>query len=84
METIVDCSAVGSRADLHEIFAEALDFPAYYGKNLDALYDCLTSLSGTIRLINWTKNGLGIYAAAVRKVLEAAADRNANLIILFE
>ncbi|MEU6153796.1 barstar family protein [Actinosynnema sp. NPDC047251] len=24
---------------------QALDFPDYYGQNLDALYDCLTDLS---------------------------------------
>ena len=27
---------------VHEYLAEQLDFPAYYGKNLDALYDVLT------------------------------------------
>ena len=84
METVIDCTGVSSRADLHQVFAEALSFPEYYGKNLDALFDCLTGMSGTIRLINWEKNGMGIYAAAVRKVLEAAAARNPRLTILFE
>ena len=31
----------------HRDLAEALNFPAYYGKNLDALYDCLTDLPDT-------------------------------------
>ena len=31
----------------HEELAKALHFPEYYGKNLDALHDCLTSLSDT-------------------------------------
>ena len=31
----------------HGDLAKALHFPAYYGKNLDALHDCLTSLSDT-------------------------------------
>ena len=26
----------------HDYLAEALNLPDYYGKNLDALYDCLT------------------------------------------
>lgn len=28
----------------HTYLAEELDFPDYYGRNLDALYDCLTDL----------------------------------------
>ena len=31
----------------HADLAKALDFPAYYGKNLDALHDCLTDLPDT-------------------------------------
>ena len=29
---------------IHEYIAEKLDFPDYYGKNLDALYDCRTDI----------------------------------------
>lgn len=28
----------------HYYLKEALNFPDYYGKNLDALYDCLTEI----------------------------------------
>ena len=31
----------------HAALADALAFPAYYGHNLDALHDCLTSLGDT-------------------------------------
>ena len=31
----------------HEELAAALDFPEYYGRNLDALHDCLTDLDDT-------------------------------------
>ena len=34
----------------HAALADALAFPAYYGHNLDALHDCLTSL-GDIQLV---------------------------------
>lgn len=34
-------------ADAHEALAKVLSFPAYYGKNLDALYDCLRGLEET-------------------------------------
>lgn len=36
----------------HDYLAEALSFPDYYGKNLDALYDCLCEISCKIELIN--------------------------------
>ena len=29
---------------MHEYIAQMLEFPEYYGKNLDALYDCLTDI----------------------------------------
>ena len=33
-----------SVAEFHELVASALAFPDYYGRNLDALWDCLTDL----------------------------------------
>lgn len=38
----IDCSKIDTADKFHEALAQALDFPDYYGKNLDALYDCLT------------------------------------------
>ena len=36
----------------HDYLMEALNFPDYYGKNLDALYDCLCEMDCEIELIN--------------------------------
>ena len=36
----------------HDYLMEALNLPDYYGKNLDALYDCLTEIECEIELIN--------------------------------
>ncbi len=39
-----DCSAWGSEEDVHEALASGLEFPDYYGRNLDALNDCISDL----------------------------------------
>lgn len=42
------------KRDGHDYLKEALNFPDYYGKNLDALYDCLCEIGieTDITLIN--------------------------------
>lgn len=42
MRYVIDLSNVLNRAQLHDLLSEALCLPAYYGRNLDALWDCLT------------------------------------------
>ena len=37
--------------DLHRAFADALDFPDYFGSNLDALRDCLTDVTEPVTVI---------------------------------
>ena len=39
-----DCSAWTSERLMHEALSEGLDFPNYYGRNLDAFNDCLGRL----------------------------------------
>ena len=47
----LDGEKIASAADLHRAFAGALDFPDYYGKNLDALHDCLTDVTEPVTVI---------------------------------
>ena len=47
----LDGEKILSNAELHRVFAETLDFPEDYGKNLDALHDCLTDISDPVCVI---------------------------------
>ncbi len=80
-ERIIDCSAIHTKEDLHRIFRETLSFPDWYGNNLDALYDCLTEISGKVRLLSWetAENRLGAYGVKAKKAIAAAALHNPDL-----
>ena len=80
-EKIIDCAKIRTPEDLHEAFQTALALPEWYGNNLDALYDCLTEISGKVRLLDWeiAENNLGPYGKKVKKVIAAAAVQNTDL-----
>lgn len=42
----IDFRKVNNYFKAHEIIADELDFPDYYGCNFDALWDCLTDMVG--------------------------------------
>ena len=41
---ILDLREITSSEDIQAYLAEKLEFPEYYGMNLDALHDCLTDI----------------------------------------
>ena len=80
-EIIIDCTQIETPEDLHRIFREKLSFPDWYGSNLDALHDCLTELSGKVRLLDWetAEANLGSYGKKAKKAIASAALRNTDL-----
>lgn len=77
---ILDGEIILDKEMLHSALARSLDFPDWYGRNLDALYDCLTDLAeeAEIRIRNEKAltEHLGSYAAALEKVIRMAAEEN--------
>ena len=78
---VLDCTKMTDREAAHEYIAKVLGFPEYYGKNLDALFDCLTDMkSCEIKMEN--KEGLknlGEYNAALLAVFKEAALANGKI-----
>ena len=49
----LDCTPMVDEKSVHDTFAQTLDFPAYYGRTLDSLYDMLTSCGELeLKLVN--------------------------------
>ena len=80
-KVILDCEKLLDRKQAHLYLAEMLNFPDYYGKNLDALYDCLTEL-GECTIVLAGESILrqsNNYGARILRVLEEAVQVNPNL-----
>lgn len=45
MTITINCGAINTMSEFHEMISHELDFPDWYGNNLDALYDCLTDIT---------------------------------------
>lgn len=71
MEKILDAAFLGERQQAHEYLAQMLDLPSYYGRNLDALHDCLSEMR-EIRLIIKNTQLAGDYFRILLPVLADA------------
>ena len=75
------CSTLETREQLHYALSEAFCFPAHYGRNLDALYDCLTEISQPTRISLPGLRDAGAFARSFVAVLEDAETDNDCLIV---
>ena len=74
---VLHCENLLFREQAHAHLAQALELPAYYGKNLDALYDCLTELGPcTIQLVDAAllRRDDGYGALILQTLADAARD----------
>ena len=73
----IEGQAMVSREKAHDELARALCLPAHYGRNLDALWDCLGDMQGEIILHRSEEmlEQLGPYGKKILAVLSEAALR---------
>ncbi len=85
-EYVIDCAEMTDRAAAHDYIAKALEFPDYYGKNLDALFDCLTEMGEcSIVFKNLDElEMLGDYSGALLAVFEEAEQINDELNLVYD
>ena len=88
MRFVLDGGSVGNCETLHRVLAAGLQFPDWYGGNLDALHDCLTEINQPTELVirgsDALETALGSYAVAFRRVLADSAAQNDALTITWE
>ena len=84
-EIIIDGSTIFASPDLHEALAKALSLPAHYGKNLDALYDCLAEIreDTLLQLHSWhhIEFHLKDYSGKAVYVFHCAMEENPHLTV---
>lgn len=82
MKIILDGALMTEKSAAHEHIAAAMNFPAWYGKNLDALWDMLSTCGeAEIELINAPAllNALDSYACRLLSCFYEAAEENKRL-----
>lgn len=91
MNTVIDFSGASSYWEVHSILIEALSLPSYYGRNLDALHDCLTEIGSpdspvAVRITGADKasENMSRYMIGIRRVFEDSAEENPWLNVEFD
>ena len=83
MNVILDGNLILDREMLHDVLAEELQLPEWYGRNLDALYDCLTDVREetmiTLRNRDALEEHLGSYGHRLMRLLEDVTLDNPNV-----
>ena len=87
IEIIIDGKDLYTRQQAHEFFSAQEGFPEKYGKNLDALFDVLTSMPEVKVTVKNPRNiveNLGEYGKKLLLVIKDACDRNPGVALEVE
>lgn len=79
----LDASNVTNRSDLHDLFAQTLFLPEWYGRNLDALHDCLTAQSEDVCITVAEDELIGTlgerYVSQLQRMLRDCTEENPHI-----
>lgn len=73
-EITIDCTGLANGVALHNLLAKSLDFPSHYGRNLDALYDCLTEINQETHITVFSLDALDFSEGFRNTLLDAERD----------
>ena len=86
----VDFSEAKSYAEIHEVIKKSLDFPDYYGGNLDAFWDCITDfidsrgldieIIGLDKIYNEFKEDVDIFIKILKRLKHIYNDKYAEVV----
>lgn len=82
----LDGTVLTSKEELHNTIFYQLALPDYYGRNLDALWDVLSTWSAPLRIevthTELLKRHLAYYADALLELLHDAAAENSTITLI--
>ncbi len=87
IEIKIDGNSLKTKQQAHEYLAAQDGFPDYYGKNLDALYDVLTSLPEVRVSVSDPESivkNLGEYGKKLLLTIKYACDKNPGVQLVVE
>ena len=87
MRYFIDLSEINNIEQLHDALESALPLPDYYGRNLDALHDALTSMAvyypSCEIIVNGSDNAIqgdaGSYIRKLRRMCDQLEEEEDNL-----
>ena len=81
----IDLRDFESIEEMHDRIAAAMAFPSYYGRNLDALYDCLTDIAEDtcVAVYGPADEERADFARRVQLTFEDAEEENDHLCAFF-
>ena len=90
-KVLLDLSINKKKKGVHEYIAQEMGFPEYYGKNLDALYDELTSVTEPVAIgffmpvpeFDDIDFDLMLYLDKVKEVFKDAETVNPEIAVIF-